>query len=84
MSVQQAAIVAGHGGDEHTALVGYPGYLLAALTAGHVREQRQGVHPNPLPPDPAHTFVFGDKPRGVRRALAQNARWIVPPKQPRG
>ena len=79
MSVQQGSIVQANGGNPQTALARYPGDYLATLTVGQVRSQAQGVHPNPLPEDPAHTFVFGEKTDGVRKYFARNSRWIIGP-----
>ena len=60
-------------------LAGYPGYALAALTAGTVRQNGQGVAADPLPEEPAHALVFGNKTESVRRRLAKASRWVVEP-----
>jgi hypothetical protein len=49
------------GRDEYSVLRNYPGYALVAFTARLARQLGQGVEPNPLPDEPAHTYVFGDK-----------------------
>jgi hypothetical protein len=61
MSVLRARIVMATGRDEYSVLRNYPGYALVAFTARLARQLGQGVEPNPLPDEPAHTYVFGDK-----------------------
>lgn len=33
----------------------------------------------PLENDPAHAEVFGPKPKGVRKKLAEGAEWVIAP-----
>ena len=74
MSVLRARIVMATGRDEYSVLRNYPGYALVAFTARLARQLGQGVEPNPLPDEPAHTYVFGDKKKkSVKEAFAKNA-----------
>ncbi len=79
MSVQLASIVAENGGDARWALASYPDMYLAALTAGQVRARKLGVIRQPLPEDPAHGGVTGEKTSGIKKYLAKTARWVIGP-----
>jgi hypothetical protein len=62
------------------ALRQYPGYGLAAVTASHARSLNQGVASDPLPEEPAHGVIFGQKKRGgVGGKLRDGAKWVVIP-----
>lgn len=61
------------------ALTGYPGFGLAAITAGLARQHGQGIMRTPTEYEPAHADVFGPKLQNVKRALAKGSSWIVPP-----
>ena len=50
-----------------------PEYGLAALSVGGVRGLDQGVEKDPLPDDPSHVHVIGNKSRSVRKKLARAA-----------
>lgn len=80
MSVQLASIVIESGGDARSALASYPDWYLAALTAGQVRARKLGVIRHPLPDDPAHAGVTGEKTPSVKKYLAKTARWIIGPR----
>jgi hypothetical protein len=57
----------------------YSGYGLAFLRAGVVRENGQGVAPDPLPDETAHALVFGPKPTKLRKRLAKAAELLILP-----
>lgn len=76
LSVLLAAIIAQTGRTAEGVLASFPGYALAAISAGLARAQRQTVARTPLPEEPAHTSISGDKTPAVRRALAQGANWV--------
>lgn len=60
----------------------YPGYGLAAITAAHARSLEQAVARDPLPNEPAHGVVYGQKKRGgIGGKLRDGAVWVVPPPQ---
>lgn len=62
------------------AIRAYPGYGLAAFTAGHARSLDQCVAPDPVPEEPAHGVVYGQKKRGgVAQRLRDGACWAVVP-----
>lgn len=79
MSVLLADVVVESGRDAFSALAKHPGYALAAISAGHARECKQGVAREPLPNEPAHAVVFGNKTKSIQRRLAKGAIWIIPP-----
>ena len=60
-------------------LAGHDGFALAYITAGFVREQNQGVVRDPIPEEPAHGLVVGEKPKPVSRKMAKAAIWVVEP-----
>ena len=75
MSVAITAECAGTG----TLLNGFPGYGLASLTAGDVRQCKQGVVKSPTKSLPAHASVVGRKTRGNRRCMRKKAQVVVTP-----
>jgi len=54
-------------------------YALAAVTAGDARQIEQKIIRDPAPNDPAHALIVGQQPPHVSKALAQAAKWIIPP-----
>lgn len=58
-------------------------YGLAAFTVGLARGCGLGVVRAPEAHNPAHAVVFGTKSTKVRRRLAKECRWVVPPPPPR-
>lgn len=79
MSVLRASLVARSRRDEFSILRQYPGEALAAFTAGIARRLHQGVEPDPLPDESAHAYIFGPKPKHIKRALATKSIWVVEP-----
>ena len=67
------------GGRMEDVLTGYEGFGLVSLSAASVREQNQIVVRKPLPDNPAHGEVIGEKTRGVRRAMKRSAIWLIKP-----
>jgi hypothetical protein len=63
MSVLQAKIVAATGRDEYSVLRQYPGEAMVAFTARLARRLGQAVTLAQLPQEPAHSYVFGEKPK---------------------
>lgn len=70
-------IAAGRGPDE--VLAGHTNFSLAAVTAGFARSLGLGAVRDPLPFEPAHGLLVGNKTKSVKRALAKGAIGIVPP-----
>lgn len=79
MSVYRREVIDSGGGDVQRVMVGHKGFALACLTAGQVRSKLQTVFPDPLPEEASHCKICGPKPEGVRRWLATEARWTIPP-----
>ena len=80
MSVLLAVDLLASGGNSDTALSGHAGFALASVTAGLCRECSQKVARDPTPKEPAHGVVVGNKTNSVRKRLAREARWVVPPR----
>jgi hypothetical protein len=57
-------------------------WYIASLTARQVRDEQQGIARAPLPEEPAHGNVLGDKPRSRRKRFSQLAEWVVMPPPP--
>lgn len=57
----------------------YEGYALAAIDAGLVRKNGQGVAATPEPDEPAHGSVFGSKTKANKRGMAKAAVWVIKP-----
>jgi hypothetical protein len=80
LSINLESIMARDGQPPADAIRNYRGYGLAALTAAHARSLRQAVASDPLPEEPAHGVVYGQKKRGgIGRKLRDGAIWVVPP-----
>jgi hypothetical protein len=54
-------------------------FYLAAFTAAQARSQRQVVKRDPLPGDPAHAHLIGDKTGAVQKHFKRCAVWVVAP-----
>lgn len=78
-SVLMADLVQETGRDAQNVLAGFEGYALASITAGQARHCNQGVARDPLPEEPAHAYIFGEKKKTIKRCLAQHAEWVVSP-----
>lgn len=79
MSVLLADAVVASGREPVDVLAGYQGFGLASLTAGLARRCSQGVARDPLPDEPAHAVVLGDKTGAVRKRFARDCYWVVLP-----
>ena len=79
MSILLAEEVASSSRGTEAALTGHQGFALSQLTAGLARECGQGVARDPLPDEPAHGLVFGEKTRRIRKKLAVGSQWVVLP-----
>lgn len=80
LSVTLESAMARDGRPPADAIRQYPNYGLAAITAGHARSLNQAVARDPLPEEPAHGVVYGQKKRGgVGGKLRDGAEWVVRP-----
>lgn len=79
MSVVLGDQVVASGRSPHEIIAGHPGFALAAFNAGLARECDQGVMRDPLPEEPAHAIVFGEKPKKIARRIAKSAAWVIAP-----
>lgn len=79
MSVFLAYIVFNSGREAKSVLAGHDDYGLATFTAFLARQKGQAIVRRPLPDEPAHAEVVGKKTGSVRRALARNCEWLIPP-----
>jgi len=59
----------------------YPRFGLAAINIGFLRvlQPPQGIHAEPTAEDPDHVFVFGEKPRGLRKRICDHAALLIHP-----
>lgn len=62
-----------------TALRGHPRTSLAGLPADFVSQLGLSVIRKPLPENPHHAEVLGDKTRGIKNRMAKAAKWIIEP-----
>ncbi|GAB4135358.1 MAG: hypothetical protein Tsb009_01510 [Planctomycetaceae bacterium] len=79
MSVVLANEVIANGRSEENVLEGHEGFGLVAINAGLARKLNQKIVRDPLPDEPAHMEICGDKTKGVKKAFARAAVWIVKP-----
>ncbi len=66
MSVVIARVAAENERSADDVLEGHDDFALAAVTAGLARECRQIIVRNPLPQEPAHGLVVGNKTKSVK------------------
>ena len=80
LSVNLEFVMARDGRCPADAIRAYPGYGLAAFTAGHARSLNQRVAADPIPEEPAHGVVYGQKKRGgIGGKLRDGASWVIVP-----
>ncbi len=79
MSIVFADLVAESGRRPEHILIGHARFARAAITAGLARSMKQGVAKDPLPDESAHGVVVGNKTDSVKRNLAKNSTWVIPP-----
>jgi hypothetical protein len=82
MSVVLGDTLAASGRQPEDARQSMPDRFVAALTAGEVRHEEQGVVRDATPDEPAHGNVVGEKKPKRRQRFARMARWIVEPPPP--
>jgi len=81
MSVFLETVMKESGRPPEEALQGHENFALCSLSVGILRELKQSVVRDPLPEEPAHGLVAGDKPRSVSRKMQNASRWLIPPPQ---
>jgi hypothetical protein len=81
MSVVLGREVLDAGRSAQSVLLGHEGFALASVLAGFVRTKGLGIVRSPLAEEPAHAEVFGSKTDSIKKALAKNSSWVVPPPQ---
>lgn len=59
-------------------LIGHDDFALAAITAGIARENQQCIARDPLPDEPAHGIVIGEKKKASKK-MAKVAQWVIAP-----
>jgi hypothetical protein len=57
----------------------FPGYGLVALSVQVVRQLGLRIRRRPLPDEPMHAEVYGQKTTRVRKALAKVSTWLIRP-----
>lgn len=80
LSINLESVMARDGRPPEDAIRNYPRYGLAAITAAHARSLNQAVAADPLPEEPAHGVVYGQKKRGgIGGKLRDGAEWVMRP-----
>jgi hypothetical protein len=59
-------------------------FALAGFAVQVARANGQTITRQPLPGDPAHAHVNGQKPKRVQESIRDAAVWVVPPPAPAG
>lgn len=81
LSVYLESVMIEVGREPADALSRYPDCGLATITAGDARSLGQTVARDPIPEEPAHGIVFGQKKRGgISGKLRDSALWAVLPR----
>jgi len=81
LSVNLESVMARDARPPEDAIRNYPGYGLAAISAGHARSLNQAIAPDPQPDEPAHGVVYGKKRGRIGGQLRDGATWVVTPSQ---
>ena len=81
MSIVLGCILELSGRPYTDVLVGHDSFSLAAITTKVARDNGQKVIKDPLPQEPAHGLVAGDKKKASKN-MAREAQWIVPAPDP--
>ena len=79
MSVNREDVLQEEGREPAHLLAGFDEWGLAAVRAGTMRENGQGIAPDPLPDEASHALVFGSKGPKVRKRIAKAAEWVIDP-----
>ena len=80
LSINLESVMTRDGRAPEDAIRSHPRYGLAAITAAHARSLNQAVAADPLPDEPAHGVVYGQKKRGgIGGKLRDGAEWVVQP-----
>ena len=80
LSINLETVMRQAGRSPKDAIAGRPDCGVAAITASLARSHSQAVARDPIPDEPAHGVVFGNKrSKHVDKKLAQAADWIVNP-----
>lgn len=70
-------------GDKQTTvadlLAGHSEFAVAAFRLQAARAKELGVAHDPLPGEPDHVVIIGNKTRSARKALVEASTWVVPP-----
>lgn len=77
LSVDIASILTELNRTHQSCLDGYEGYGLVSFSAETARANQQAVCRDPLPENPAHGIVHGDKPTRVKKQLVAQSTWLV-------
>jgi hypothetical protein len=80
MSICLQDTLVAEGREPVSVLADHPNFALAAISAANARECEQAVVRDPLPSEPAHGLVAGNKPKRIMSKLAKSSVWIIPPK----
>jgi hypothetical protein len=65
--------------DPAEILTGHDGYAVVLLTAADLAAQGQQIVRDPLPDEPDHVLIVGDKTKIRKRALAEAGKWVIRP-----
>jgi hypothetical protein len=81
-SVHLEPVLTEHGLTHDSVVLDRDKFALAAFTAGQARAQRQVIERNPLPGDPAHANLLGDKSGSIKKNLRDCSVWVIAPTLP--
>ncbi len=76
-----SVVIARSGRDPYDILRGHDGFGVVALTVAELEAAGQELRADPLPEEPDHALVVGNKSKGQRRRMASSATWVVRPPQ---
>jgi hypothetical protein len=83
LSVDLESVLTECGVDVRDCLQGHPAHKLVGITAQVARLHGQIVYRDPVPENPAHAIVYGNKnSKTVHEGLRSASAWVVPPAPP--
>lgn len=74
-----SACLAGQATSLDQLLAGLSEFAVVALSMAVVRSKNLGIVRDPRENEPDHVLIFGKKTDSVRRSLARECRWVIPP-----
>lgn len=74
-----SVVIARDDRDPHEMVAGYPGFALVSIPIELLTELEQEIVPDPLPDEPDHVLVIGNKTGGRLKRMSRESVWEIQP-----